>query len=44
MKYIIKFGREVIAGVEFDNNRTAREWADSNFPDRHACSVVGVKK
>lgn len=42
MRFIIKFGKEVVDGIDFTDNRTARDWADKHFPDRPACSVVGI--
>lgn len=43
MRFIVKFGKQTIPNVHFPDNRTARAWADVCFPDRPACSVVGVK-
>ena len=40
MRFIVKFGKEVIQGIDFPDNRTARAWADACFPNRHACSVT----
>lgn len=42
MRFIVKFGKQVIENFDFPDNRTARAWADACYPDRPACSVVGV--
>lgn len=42
MRFIVKFGKEVVKGVDFPNNRAARAWADICYPNRPACSVIGV--
>lgn len=42
MRYIVKFGKEVITGMHFPDNRSARAWADACYPNRPACSVIGV--
>ena len=43
MRFIVKFGKEIVPNVDFPNNRAARAWADTHFPDRPACSVIGVR-
>ena len=43
MRFIVKFGKNVVSNIDFPNNRAARAWADAYFPHRHACSVLAVK-
>ncbi|MFZ7319709.1 hypothetical protein ACLS0R_11705 [Comamonas jiangduensis] len=43
MRFIVKFGKQVVPNIDFPNNRAARAWADACFPHRPACSVLAVK-
>lgn len=42
MRFIVKFGKEAVTHIDFPDNRTARAWADAYYPNRPACSVMGV--
>lgn len=40
MRFIVKFGKEVIQGIDFPDTRTARAWAVTCFQNRHVCGVT----
>lgn len=43
MRFIVKFGKNVVPNIDFPDNRTARAWADACYPLRHGCSVVRIE-
>jgi hypothetical protein len=43
MRYIVKFGKQTVPGIDFPDSKSARAWADACFPNRPPCSVLGTK-